>query len=103
MVYGRCEIWISKYLMCVAVQECFGLIRIMKKLFLSICLLLCVNVLLAQQVNFTYTVRENRAIVTGLANNDVTELVIPDVIPGTTTPITEINQTAFMNKSSLVM
>ena len=73
----------------------------MKKLFLSICLLLCVNVLLAQQVNFTYTVRENQAIVTGLANNNVTELVIPDVIPGTTTPITAINQSAFMNKSSL--
>ena len=73
----------------------------MKKLFLSICLLLCVNVLLAQQLNFTYTVRENQATVTGLANNNVTELVIPDVIPGTTTPITAINQTAFMNKSSL--
>ncbi len=78
----------------------------MKRLFLSICFLLFANYLLAQSTDYDYDIKGNRAIVTGLANNNVTHLVIHDVVPGTTTPITEIKKEAFdlaMNLISVVI
>ena len=71
----------------------------MKRLFLSICFLLFANYLLAQQTDYDYDIIDGEAIVTGLANNNVTHLVIHDVVPGTTTPITEIADWAFMFES----
>jgi hypothetical protein len=67
----------------------------MKRLFLSICFLFFANYLLAQSIDYTYTERGGKVIVTGLANANVTELVIHDFLPGTTKPITEINKEAF--------
>jgi len=71
----------------------------MKRLLLSICFLLFANYLLAQSIDYTYTVSEGEAKVTGLANDNVTHLVIHDVVPGTTTPITEIADWAFITES----
>lgn len=71
----------------------------MKRLLLSICFLLFANYLLAQQIDYDWTEREGKVIVTGLANDNVTHLVIHDVVPGTTIPITEIAAFAFITES----